>query len=72
MPNRTIIALGLAGAALAVEVMQPSEIVSIPLLAVSLFFIAWGLVPDHVRRGVDCCGKAAPTYTQDWTGLTNI
>lgn len=58
--RRRILAFGVAGVMLALELMQPSALVTVPLLLASLFLIAWAIVPDVVRRWARRTGRVAP------------
>jgi len=58
--RRRIFALGVAGVVLTLELMQPSGLITVPLLLASLFLIAWAVVPDVVRHWATKTGPVAP------------
>lgn len=57
--RRRIFALGAAGVILALELMQPSALITGPLLLASLCLVAWAIVPGVVRRGAERTGPAS-------------
>lgn len=70
--RRRIVALGMAGVVLVIQLMQPSEIISIPLLLVCLFLVAWGIIPDVIRRWAERSGWAASYLLRCLDGLDDL
>ncbi len=67
-----ILALGGSIAALAIGIMQPSAILTVPLLLVAVFLIAWAIIPDQIRHMAGRTGRFAPHIQHSLDGFDRL